>query len=135
MRRARVIDEFTFGQLQFPAIEGQDFTGGRLDARRQGVRAAQDGVDARQKFARVEGLHDIIVSANFEADDAVKLLGASGEQDHGDVVGFTDVPAQREAIFARHHDVEDDEVYPVFLDRLARGLSIFDSRCAPPVLF
>ena len=51
------------------------------------------------------------------------------------MVRFTDVAAEREAVFAGHHDIEDDEIDAVFLDRLARGFGAIDGSGAPAVLF
>ena len=76
MRGAFVIDKFAFGELQRPAIEAHGFTCWRFDIRRQRMRAPQNSVDARHEFARVEGFDDVIVGADFEADNAVEFLGA-----------------------------------------------------------
>ena len=46
--------------------------------RRRGVVAAQHGANAGQKFARVAGLGDIIVGAEFQPDDLVDI-GADGK--------------------------------------------------------
>ena len=97
------------------------------------MRPAKHRIHPRHQFARVERLHDVIVGADFKADDAVKFLTAGGEQDHRDVVGLTDMTTERQAVLARHHDVEDDEVDAVFLDRLAGGLGAVDGSGAPPV--
>ena len=49
-----------------------------------------------------------LACADGEAADAVFRLAARGEQDDGQVAGRADMPAQAEAILARHHDVGDD---------------------------
>ena len=43
--------------------------------------AAQHGIDARQQFARREGLGHVVVGAAIEACDLVALGGARGEHD------------------------------------------------------
>ena len=49
-------------------------------------------------------------------------------------LALADVPAERKAVLARHHDVEDDQVDPVFLDGLAGRLGAIDCGGAASVL-
>src|ERR1039458_9045163 len=81
--------------------------GGR---RGTGLVAAQDGANAGGEFAGVEGLGQIIVGAEFQADDAVDILAAGGEHEHRDF-GFEAEAAQDfEAIDAGEHDVEHHQI-------------------------
>jgi hypothetical protein len=73
-------------------------------------------VHAGQQFARVEGLAQVVVGADFEADDAVDVLALGGEHDdRGAVVGRAQAAADRQAVLAGHHQVEHDQV-----DRVAQ---------------
>ena len=80
---------------------------GRLERRA----AAQHGVDAGQQLARVEGLGQVVVGADLEADDAVDVLALGGEHDdRRAVVGGAQAPADRQAVLAGQHQVEHDQV-------------------------
>jgi hypothetical protein len=69
-----------------------------------------------QQFTRVEGLAQVVVGADFEADDAVHVLALGGQHDdRRAVVGRAQAAADREPIFAGHHEVEHDQV-----DRVAQ---------------
>src|SRR2546421_413495 len=56
----------------------------RADARAATLDAAQDGVYARHKLARVERLRQVVVRADLKSDDAVNVLAAGGEHQHRD---------------------------------------------------
>ncbi len=81
--------------------------------RRQHARAAQHGVDPRQQFTGGEGLGQVVVGAHFQADDAVGFIVARGEHQHrgGLVFARAQLAAQHQAIVARHHDVQHDQVH------------------------
>ncbi len=77
------------------------------------MRAAQQRAHARDHFVRAERLGDVVVGAQLQPDDAVRLFGAGGEHDdrHG---GRARVAAQRaadlEAVEAGQHQVEQHEI-------------------------
>ena len=57
---------------------------GRGDAWRRALRApAQHRMDARHEFARIEGLGQVVVGADLQADDAVHVVALGGEHDDG----------------------------------------------------
>lgn len=72
--------------------------------------AAGDGAKAGEQFARRKCFGQIIVRADFEADDAVRLLAAAGEHEDRRVRGAAEFFEDLEAIHAREHDIEDDGV-------------------------
>ena len=78
--------------------------------------AAQDGADARQQLARLEGLGQVVVGAELEADDAVGVLAERAEHDHRHA-RRREPPAEREAVLARQHQVEHDERRPLRRER------------------
>jgi hypothetical protein len=105
------------GRLQTPSIE--------LVGKRQIVavrsdlgRTAQHSLDSRDQLARTERLHDIIVRANLEADDAVDLRAHSGQHDDRRPILLAQLLAEHKPAFAGHHEIEDNEVEPADLDRL-----------------
>ena len=78
-----------------------------------GLAAAEDFLDAQEEFARAERFGEVIISAEFEAEDAVDLGRLGGEHEDGrlgggglEAEGF----ANLEAVHFREHDIEDDEV-------------------------
>jgi hypothetical protein len=60
-----------------------------------GRRAAKHVAHPIGELPRRERLHDVVVGAELESDDAVDLLGTRGQQDHGDVTGIAE---RRQAI-------------------------------------
>ena len=53
--------------------------------RASGGRAAQHGADARQQLARAEGLHQVIVGADFEQQHLVDFIAQRAQHDDGRV--------------------------------------------------
>ena len=77
-----------------------------------GIGAAQDALDAERKFARRKGLGHIVISAEFEAEDAVHFVGFGGEHDDGDVLGGSvgfECLADLKPAHAGKHQIEHDE--------------------------
>ena len=68
---------------------------------------AQDGLHARQQFARLEGLGQVVVGAEFEADHAVHHVAARGEHDDRQLALLADGAAEFEAVHLGQHHVED----------------------------
>src|SRR6185369_13704761 len=73
---------------------------------------AEHGFDASKEFANREGLGNVIVGAEFEADDLVYFLATRGKHDDGNsrALGL-ELLADFEAAHARHHYVENYEVW------------------------
>ncbi len=58
-----------------------------------------------------ERLGEVVVGAHLEADDAIDVVALGGEHDDRDVVARrAQAPADREAVLAREHEIEHDEV-------------------------
>src|SRR5216110_2314518 len=76
---------------------------------------------ARQQLAQVERLGHVVVGAELESDDAVDrfALGGQHHQRHAGMV-LSQPARQRQAVLARHVDVEDDEVRMLRVDDSAR---------------
>ena len=133
--------KFAGGQGQFFAIalkcagaqvEGKGTKGHDLVVARGGARrflcgaAAQHGVDAGQQFAGIEGLAQVVVGAHFQAHDAVHVLAFGGEHDDGGaVIGGTQAAADGKPVFARHHQVEHDDVHGFAQQKAVERLAIF----------
>ncbi len=75
--------------------------------------AAQDGFDPREEDFGGKGFGDVVVCAQFQAQDHVELFSFGGEDDDRDPteIGIAlDLSADVEAVLAGEHDVEDDQV-------------------------
>jgi hypothetical protein len=62
--------------VEHPFAEPHAFGARRFLARRQCLGAPQDRSNARDQFARAEGLGDVVVGAHFQPNDAVHFLAA-----------------------------------------------------------
>ena len=83
-------------------------------------------MDARQQLARVEGLGQVVVGADLEADDAVDVLDLGGEHDdRRRVVGRAQAAADRQAVFAGQHQVEHDQVDGLARQHAVQRLGVF----------
>ena len=71
-----------------------------------------------------ERLRHVVVRAELEPDDAIGLLTARGQHDHGQLRVRADPPAELQAVRARQHDVEDDEVRRLALDDRPRVVAV-----------
>ena len=86
--------------------------------------AAQQGAHAGDELAGREGLDEVVVGAELEADDAVLDLALGGEHDDGDVGGLADGAAHALAGELGEHEVEDDQIEAVLLELLDRALAV-----------
>ena len=73
---------------------------------------AQHRVDAGDQLGRRERLDDVVVGALAQADEAIGLLAAGGQQDHRDARprSLVQLPHHLDPVDPRQHQVEDDEV-------------------------
>ena len=114
--------ELALGQRELLAVEetrriaGSIRSGPTLDRRRRllGRRRdpAQHRVDPGDQFGRREGLDDVVVGAVAQADQAVGLLAAGGQQDHRDPRPgpLVQLPHHLDPVDPRQHQVEHDQV-------------------------
>ena len=72
--------------------------------------AAQDRADASHQLARVEGLGEVVVGAELEADDAVHVVAPRREHQHGDPGRGPDGAEHVEAVESGQHHVQHGEV-------------------------
>ncbi len=74
---------------------------------------AQQGLDPGLQLAGAEGLADVVIGAQLQADDPVGLVGAGGEHDDrhlGQARVFAHPAAEAEAVLVGQHHVEDRQV-------------------------
>ena len=72
---------------------------------------------ARQKLARLKGFRDIILSADLEPDNLIHRIAARREHDDRRCPRGGQLPKEGEAIRVRQHEIEEDQIKPVSLDR------------------
>src|SRR5271166_4515765 len=71
--------------------------------------AAQYGANARHQLARIERLAEVIVGAQFETDDAIDIVAASGQHQDRRGARRAEFAQHVEAADARQHDVEYED--------------------------
>ena len=76
------------------------------------ARSAHDRARARQQFARTEGFGQIIVGAHFQANHAIDLVALGRQHQDRDRVPGAQPAADRRAVLAGKHQIEDDEIGP-----------------------
>ena len=85
------------------------------------ARAPQRRLHARAELAHRERLGDVVVGAELEPEDLVDLLGLGGEHDdrHGLALG-AQAPADLQAVHARQHHVQHDEIEDLLVEARER---------------
>ncbi|MNP09640.1 hypothetical protein D3C76_1017540 [compost metagenome] len=75
------------------------------------VAAAQHGAQACRELAWITGLGQVVVGAEFQAEDAVQRFAACGEHQHRQVGMFAaQLLEQLQAAAVGQHHVEDDGI-------------------------
>ncbi len=70
-----------------------------------GVGAAEDGTDAGGELAGIKRLREIVVRAQFQADDSIDVFAARGEHKDGDLALGAKALEDLEAVQTGEHDV------------------------------
>src|SRR3954471_2395033 len=86
--------------------------------------AAHDRPHPRHEFPDGEGLGHVVVRTELQADDPIYLVVAGGKHYDGHVALRPDPPYDLRAIELGEHDVENDQVRLVHLERFERGFPI-----------
>src|SRR6185436_5256671 len=87
--------------------------------------AAEEHAHARHQLAHREGLAEVVVGTELEAEHAVELLVLGGEEDDRQRLrDAADAATELEAVHARHEDVEDDEVGELLAEGVPGRLAV-----------
>ncbi len=103
--------------VEQPAIEAKPVAGSiALNHRRSrhlglATGAAQDGANPRDQFTRIEWLGDVVVTAHFQTDHTLGAVITGGQKDYRCRIGQPEPTAQTEAILARQHEIEHDQIH------------------------
>ena len=92
-----------------------------------GVGAAQQGAHAGHELTRREGLDEVVVGAQLQADDAVLDLALCGQHDDRHAGGLADGATDALAGELGQHEVKDHEVKGVLLELLDGALAVADA--------
>ena len=86
---------------------------------------AQDSLNAEDEFFHRERLRDIVVGTDFESFEDILLQLFRREEDDGHVgVRLAYLVCESEAVFLRHHDIEDADVVLLFCEGTVACLSV-----------
>ncbi len=88
------------------------------------MRAPQHGTDAGQDLAQVERFGNVIVRTGLEPGDLVDDIPLAGQHDDGGSAALSDVVGQREAVLAGQHEIEQNEIGPLTVQRRAHRGSV-----------
>ena len=83
-----------------------------------GLIAPVDGLDARDKLLRLEGLNDVIVRAELEAEHAVERFALGGKHDDGKIARAADFAADLPAVHAGQHDIQQHQMRRVLAEHI-----------------
>src|SRR5262249_13392224 len=98
-----------FGGID-PQIARFDYLPVALKAIAGERRAAQQRADTAPELTNREGLGDVVVRAQLEAENLVELFTASGQHDDRHVAAGAEAAADLETVDLRQHQVEHDKV-------------------------
>ena len=89
----------------------------------RGCRPAELGMDPRHELAWQERFHDVVVGADLQSENTVRLFIGAADDDDRKLVALAQHAQDREAVDARQTDVEDDQIERVVDDaqRLLTG--------------
>ena len=100
------------------------------------IPAPQNRFDARNEFARVEWLGQVIVRAEFETEDLVDIFVAGGEHENrGGVIRGAQSAADFETVELRQHHIQHDQGGMFAVRQIERGFAVLRSEDAKTFAF
>src|SRR6478609_4104323 len=87
------------------------------------LRAAEDRLHSGDELARREGLRQVVVGADLETDDTVRLLVTRREHEDRHLRLRANLATDVEAVLPRQADVEQDHPYRVTIELRQRILT------------
>jgi len=81
-------------------------------------------VRSSEQLSGRERLGEVVVRAHLEADDAIGLLAARGQHDDRRVRLGAQLAAKRQAVLARQHQVEHDQIDLAARERCPHRLAV-----------
>ena len=136
-QRARLvllIAQDAIGEVQRPFAEARDLMAARFDARATWRRqfaagTAQQRAHPGQQFARIEGLHQVIVGGQLKSEDAVGFVALAGEDHDRNGRSGTHATRQRQPVFAAQAQVKNEQIVTAAFEFAAhRGAIVHGGR-------
>ncbi|MDT4858010.1 hypothetical protein FQZ97_924560 [compost metagenome] len=132
--RAVAVQQFAGGDVEGPVAEQTTFVAqavGAQRARHAGAgRAAQQGADARDEFAVVEGLGDEVVDSGFEAQHAIGRRALAGEDDDRNARMRAQLAREFDAVFLLQPQIDDHEREGALVEPDRHGQAVRHGLCA-----
>ena len=72
--------------------------------------AAELALDARHEFQGVEGLGEIVVRTDIQAQNLIIVFGFGRENDNRDGALLSNLSGGPDAVQSRHHDIDNQEI-------------------------
>ena len=110
------------GRIEFNFADANNVRSGRR--RLISSRAAQDRSNARDQFARVKRLRQIIVGADFQTNNAVNVFSASRQQEYWQSRSRPNPAQHLETIDPGQHYVQHDQQITTAVGALQSALAI-----------
>ncbi|MFZ0583291.1 MAG: hypothetical protein WAN72_25850 [Candidatus Acidiferrales bacterium] len=95
--------------VQLDIAENDRFRNGGRRIGRGKSATPENRLNAGGEFARIKGLHQVVVGADFEAVDAIDIVAAGSEHDHGEARFLTDLAERFKAFQLGKHYIEDHQ--------------------------
>src|SRR5262245_33297583 len=73
------------------------------------VRPAKNGVNSRDEFERIAWLRQVIVRAEFQAEDAIGVVAARGHDQHGRLRSRAQTAQHFKSAEPRQRDIQNDQ--------------------------
>ena len=86
---------------------------------RLGLHPAQHALDPGQQLAQIEGLRDVVVGAQLQADHPVDHVAGRGHHDDADLVVLSKIARQHQPVLSGQPDVQQHGIGKLMLDLLA----------------
>ena len=88
--------------------------------------AAQYGFDARHQFLGIKRFHNVIVCAEFQAEDFVKNFSFGGKHNNRDIGFSADFPADLIAVDSGQHQIQKDQIRHILFKGSQSFFSVID---------
>ena len=86
--------------------------------------AAEHGLDLGDQFPAAERFGQIVIRSHLKPDDPIDLLALGGQHDDRDIRLSAQSAAERESIFSRQHQIEQNKVDPAIRQHIAHGAAV-----------
>ena len=87
-------------------------------------RPAKDSLYASNNLSWAEGFGNVVVGTHLQANQLIGLVDARRQHDDWHVGVATNRASHLHAVHFRHHQVENDQVWPHAVERLNRLLPV-----------